>query len=116
MKRLGYEEALNKTVDSRHFFFGDIFQKLIIVCAISSIMTGFVILGGISFLEKVPNKFECRADSLAVIHQRNLNMSHVSASHPHLEPIQPKGRWKQCSQQFICKNNLNLYKDLFRFD
>jgi len=31
-------------------------------------MTGFVILGGISFLEKIPNRFECKSDSLAVIH------------------------------------------------
>ena len=43
-------------------------------------------------------------------------MTHVSAQATYLEPIQAKGKWKQCSQQFICKNNLNLYKDLFRFD
>lgn len=71
MKRLGYDQAIEGTVDRKHAVFGDIFQKIIVVCAISSIMTGFVILGGISFLEKVPNRFECRADSLAVIHQRN---------------------------------------------
>lgn len=40
-------------------------------------MTGFVILGGISFLEKVPNKFECKSDSLEVIILRNENMTHV---------------------------------------
>ena len=26
------------------------------------------------------------------------------------------GEWKQCSQTYICKNNLNLYKDLYRYD
>ena len=45
------------------------------VCAISSIMTGFVILGGISFLEKIPNRFECKSDSLAVIHSRAVNIT-----------------------------------------
>jgi len=40
-------------------------------------MTGFVILGGISFLEKVPNKFECKNDSLEVILLRNDNMTHT---------------------------------------
>ena len=43
-------------------------------------MTGFVILGGISFLEKVPNKFECRTDSLEVIMLRNDNMTHIGNS------------------------------------
>jgi len=42
-------------------------------------MTGFVILGGISFLEKVPNKFECRADSLEILQARNVNMTHTAA-------------------------------------
>jgi hypothetical protein len=64
MKRLTFDEALQRTIDPKHALFGDIFQKVIIVCAISAIMTGFVILGGISFLEKVPNKFQCRSDSL----------------------------------------------------
>jgi hypothetical protein len=57
MRRLSYDEALEMTVDKNHVVFGDIFQKIIVICAISSIMTGFVILGGISFLEKVPNRF-----------------------------------------------------------
>lgn len=116
MQRLTFEEALKRTIDHKNGQFGNIFQKLIVTCAISSIMTGFVILGGISFLEKVPNKFECRSDSMKVIHQRNQNMTHVTAKHPHLEPIKPEGEWKQCSQQFICKNNLNIYNDLFRYD
>ena len=94
MQRLTFEEALNKTIDTKNGMFGNIFQKLIVMCAISSIMTGFIILGGISFLEKVPNKFECRQDSLNIINQRNLNMTHVTAKHPHLEPIKPLGNWK----------------------
>lgn len=53
------------------------FQRIIITSAITSIMTGFVILGGISFLEKVPNKFECKTDSLEVIILRNANMTHT---------------------------------------
>lgn len=57
MRRLSYDEALEMTIDKNHVVFGDIYQKIIVVCAISSIMTGFVILGGISFLEKVPNRF-----------------------------------------------------------
>jgi hypothetical protein len=61
-------------------------------------MTGFVILGGISFLEKVPNKFQCRADSLVTIHTRSQNMTHEAAPHSHLEPIQASGDWRQCSQ------------------
>ena len=68
MERISFNEALNRTIDKKHNFFGNLFQKLIMVCAISSIMTGFVILGGISFLEKIPNRFECKSDSLAVIH------------------------------------------------
>jgi len=60
-------------------------------------MTGFVILGGISFLEKVPNRFECKTDSLDIIKQRNENMMHVAAPEGHLEPIQSTGTWKQCS-------------------
>ena len=43
-------------------------------------------------------------------------MTHEAAPHSHLEPIQASGDWRQCSQQFICKNNLNLYKDLYRYD
>jgi hypothetical protein len=57
-------------------------------------MTGFVILGGISFLEKVPNKFECKSDSLEILRLRNQNMTHVAAAEAHLEPIQSKGEWK----------------------
>ena len=83
MRRLSYDEALEMTVDDNHYFFGDIFQKIIVICAISSIMTGFVILGGISFLEKVPNRFQCRSDSLNVINLRNMNMSHISTKFPH---------------------------------
>jgi len=71
MQRVTFEEALDKTIYHKNGQFGNIFQKLIIASAISSIMTGFVILGGISFLEKIPNKFECRSDSLSVIHERN---------------------------------------------
>jgi len=47
-------------------------------------MTGFVILGGISFLEKVPNRFECKSDSLDVMDKRELNMTHV-ATEGHIE-------------------------------
>ena len=74
MERLTYDKAIQKTISPR--FFGSCFQLTIVMCAISSIMTGFVILGGISFLEKVPNKFECRSDGLEVIILRNENMMH----------------------------------------
>ena len=67
MQRLKFEEALQKTTNSKSLFMGNMFQKIIITCAITSIMTGFVILGGISFLEKVPNRFECKSDSLEVL-------------------------------------------------
>lgn len=78
MQRLTYDEALQKTSSDR-FIFGNMFQKIIITCAITSIMTGFVILGGISFLEKVPNKFECRADAVGILEARNSNMTHSAA-------------------------------------
>ena len=58
---------------------GNMFQKIIVICAIASIMTGFVILGGISFLEKVPNRFECKSDSLEVLNKRNMNMTLTAA-------------------------------------
>jgi hypothetical protein len=91
---------------------------LIVIAAVTSIMTGFVILGGISFLEKVPNRFECKSDSLEVIILRNENMTHSGTKSPlaEEEEIQSYGQWKPCSQQYICKNNLNLYKDLYRYD
>ena len=79
-------------------------------------MTGFVILGGISFLEKVPNKFECRSDSLEVIILRNENMTHTGTTGVDETAIESLGSWKPCSQHYICKNNLNLYKDLYRYD
>ena len=79
-------------------------------------MTGFVILGCISFLEKVPNKFECKSDSLEVIILRNENMTHVGNKGKDDYNIQSIGSWKPCSQHYICKNNLNLYKDLYRYD
>jgi hypothetical protein len=60
-------------------------------------MTGFVILGGISFLEKVPNKFECRADSREILLARNNNMTHTAPINGKSEPIQPLGEWQQCS-------------------
>ena len=41
-------------------------------------MTGFVILGGISFLEKVPNRFECKSDSLDIMDRREQNMTHIA--------------------------------------
>jgi MFS family permease len=45
-------------------------------------------------------------------------MLHESApdDHPEWEAIKSSGEWKQCSQQYICKNNLHLYKDLYRYD
>lgn len=49
-------------------------------------MTGFVILGGISFLEKVPNRFECKSDSLDIMDKRDQNMTHV-ATEAHIELI-----------------------------
>ena len=69
------------------------------VVAITAIMTGFVILGGISFLEKVPNKLECRSDSLEVIILRNENMTHVanSGTEDQGEQIVSLGTWKPCS-------------------
>lgn len=76
MERLDYDSALKKTIDNNKVC-GSLFQKLIVFCAIASIMTGFVILGGISFLEKVPNKFECKSDGIEVIILRNENMTHV---------------------------------------
>ena len=91
IKRLKYDEAVQLTINRSSPFFGSLFQKIIVVCAISSIMTGFVILGGISFLEKVPNRFECRSDSLDVITERNNDMTHVSApgDHPEWEKVKP---------------------------
>jgi len=32
------------------------------------------------------------------------------------QQIESFGTWKPCSQHYICKNNLNLYKDLYRYD
>ena len=43
-------------------------------------------------------------------------MTHTAAPNGKIEHIQPLGEWQQCSQQFVCSNNLNLHKDLFRFD
>lgn len=48
-------------------------------------MTGFVILGGISFLEKVPNRFECKSDSLDIMELREKNMTHVASTEGHPE-------------------------------
>jgi MFS family permease len=80
-------------------------------------MTGFVILGQISFLEKVPNKFECRSDSIEVIILRNDDMTHTgNHGQPNESSIKAFGSWQPCSQHFICKNNLNLYKDLYQYD
>lgn len=73
------------------------------VCAISSIMTGFVILGGISFLEKIPNRFECKSDSLAVIHQRGVNLTQPIASTNPVEGFlkAAKGEQKPVYSQMI---------------
>jgi MFS family permease len=60
-------------------------------------MTGFVILGGISFLEKVPNKFECMSDSLEVIILRNENMTHQENHGSDIDNIMSLGSWKPCS-------------------
>jgi len=96
MRRLKFDEAVQETIKDRTLI-GNFFQKMIVICAISGIMTGFVILGGISFLEKVPNRFECKSDSLDVIKIRSSNMTHESASNPQMEPIKSTGTWKQCS-------------------
>jgi hypothetical protein len=93
MQRLTYDEALQKTSSDR-LVIGNLFQKIIITCAITSIMTGFVILGGISFLEKVPNKFECRSDSVDVLSARNNNMTHSAAANGTKEHIIPAGEWQ----------------------
>jgi len=50
-------------------------------------MTGFVILGGISFLEKMPNRFECKSDSLEIMKIRNENMTHVHVDEGNQEVI-----------------------------
>ena len=56
MERVAFDSAIARTINKDRCC-GSLFQKVIITCAITSIMTGFVILGGISFLEKIPNKF-----------------------------------------------------------
>jgi hypothetical protein len=76
MERISFEDAIDRTMSKNKPVCGSWFQKVVVICAVTSIMTGFVILGGISFLEKVPNKFECRSDSLEVIILRNENMTH----------------------------------------
>ena len=76
MERIDFDTALSRTINKNKCC-GNLLQRIIIISAITSIMTGFVILGGISFLEKVPNKFECKSDSLEVIILRNENMTHT---------------------------------------
>lgn len=97
MERMSYDDSIKSTIDKERQTCGNIFQKLIVFCAITSIMTGFVILGGISFLEKVPNKFECKSDSLEVIILRNENMTHVENKGNNDENIESLGQWKPCS-------------------
>ena len=57
MERIDFDTSVKRTMSNERGFMGSLFQKIIVMTAITSIMTGFVILGGISFLEKVPNKF-----------------------------------------------------------
>lgn len=93
---MNFDDSIKKTIDDRRCC-GNLFQKLIIFSAITSIMTGFIILGGISFLEKVPNKFECKSDSLEVIILRNENMTHQGNHGKDDYNIQSLGAWKPCS-------------------
>jgi hypothetical protein len=92
MERLDYDSAIKKSM-TNSLIRGKVFQIIIVMCAVTSIMTGFVILGGISFLEKIPNKFECKDDSLEVIILRNENMTHSATN----SEIISFGDWKPCS-------------------
>lgn len=85
--KLSFEEALEKTNRSKESQIRAPYQMLAVAVLIVADLSKDPLSAGLSFLEKIPNKYECLQNSAS---------SMTSNMHDH------KYSWKKCNRNEIC--------------
>ena len=82
---LSYDEALEKTFNKGTAKF----QGISVFLLISALYAKFPLVGGLSFLEKLPSKFQC-----------------YQVTSSKMANVEGHGNWKSCTKEEICAMNL----------